>query len=137
MEVRRKSIVVLLGITIAGLVGASAASLGGITNESLGADAVVVASCDTDGIIAEYTTGYSTTLQAYEVTGVDLTDVAAGCAGKAWDVTLELLDKSVTPNVSTQISDNGVVQLGGGSFSASFTGVAAEDIVNLAVVISG
>ena len=130
MEIRRKSIVVLLGITIAGLVGASAASLGGITNDSLGADAEVVASCDTDGIIATYTNGYSTTLLAYEVTGVTISGGAPWCESLDWSVALD-------DGTATAIEDTGTVPVGGGSFSASFTGVAAEDIVNLAVVISG
>ncbi len=129
MEIRRKSIVVLLGITIAGLVGASAASLGGIANESLGADAVVVASCDKDGITATYTTAYSTTLQAYEVTGVTLSGVAAACVGLDYEVTLD--DGSVSG-----IEAFGVVP-GGGTITATFAGADAELVENLAVVISG
>jgi len=129
MEIRRKSIAVLLGITIAGVVGASAAGLGGITNESLGADAVVVASCDDDGIAATYVTDYSTTLQAYEVTGVTLSGVDAACVGLDYDVTLD--DGS-----PLGIEASGVVP-SGGTITATFAGADAELVENLAVVISG
>ena len=46
-----------LGALLAmGISGAAAASLGGLSGGSLGADDQVIASCDTDGISSSYTT---------------------------------------------------------------------------------
>lgn len=130
MEIRKKSIVVLLGITIAGLVGASAASLGGITNDSLGADADVVAACDTDGVVASFVNTYDATLQIYEVTGVTISGVAAGCDGLDYQLTLD--DGS-----PLGVEATGTVALTLGSFSVTFAGADAELVDNLAIVISG
>ena len=129
MEIRKKSVVVLLGIAIAGIVGASAASLG-LTTENLGADAKVVAACDS-AIDASYISTYNATNQEYEVTGVKLSNVAAACNGQNYSITL---DNGTPPGVEK----TGIVALGvGTSFTATFTGVSAKLITNLAVVISG
>ena len=47
---RKKLTAILLAALAFGLIAASAASLGGINSSDLGADASVVAACDTDGV---------------------------------------------------------------------------------------
>ena len=56
---RRIAVAVIAGVGTFGVIGASAASLGGITGSSLGADAAVIGSCDTDGVSLTYTNTYA------------------------------------------------------------------------------
>jgi hypothetical protein len=132
--VRRKRMVaaVIAGVAALGVVGASAASLGGITSNSLGADTVVVGSCDTDGVSLAYTNAYDATLGRYQTTSVAVSGIAPACAGKALNLTLK---------------DSGGVSLGGGTVasisgtSATVTlagsGANANAVVGAAAVISG
>ena len=66
-------------VTFAGFV-AVAASLGGVTEDDLGADNAAVASCDTDGVTASYTVAYDATDARHEVSA---TDVGGRCAPPA------------------------------------------------------
>lgn len=129
MEIRKKSLAVLMGIGIAGIVGASAASLG-LTSKSLGADAAVVASCDTaGGVNAAYTSSYSAALQQYAVSAVVLTNVDAACNGLAVSVTL-------TDGTSVLATQSGTAATGTTTINLAAP-VSAEDVTNVAVVISG
>ena len=129
---RRIAVAVIAGVGTFGVIGASAASLGGITGSSLGADAAVIGSCDTDGASLTYTNTYDATLGRYQTTGVNVTGIAAACAGKALALTLK---------------DSGGVALGSGTVasivgtSSSITltapGANANAVVGAAVVISG
>lgn len=131
MNLKRVAFAVGAGLVAAGAIGASAASLGGITGQSLGADDAVVASCDTDGITTAYTTAYDAGTGAYNVTGVDLSGVNAACNGL--DYALTLADGS---NVSLDEA-TGVLSVTLGAASIAVTPVAAEDVERLAIVISG
>ncbi len=88
---RRRRIVaaIIAGAATLGVVGASAASLGGITSNSLGADTAVVGSCDTDGVTLAYTNAYDATLGRYQTTSVNVTGINAACAGKTLSLTLK------------------------------------------------
>ena len=98
---RRRGAVVLLGIAAFGLAAASAASLGGLTSSSLGADNGAVTSCDTDGVTIAYgTPAYDPATGLYKVSTVTVGGIALGCSGKTVAVTL---------------SDVGNVSLGSGS----------------------
>ncbi len=78
------------GVLAIGVVGASAASLGGITSNTLGADVTTVASCDTDGVtLNPFTNSYDTTLARYETSGVTIAGIASGCNGKSLKITLK------------------------------------------------
>src|SRR5688572_11916526 len=80
---------VLFGLTIFGAVAGSAASLGGITSQGLGADATIVAACDTDGVGTTYTTAYNTTGSAgYKVATVTVTGLNDACDGDTIEVNL-------------------------------------------------
>jgi len=86
---RRRGAVVLLGIAAFGLAAASAASLGGLTSSSLGADNGAVTSCDTDGVTIAYgTPAYDATSGLYKVSTVTVGGIALGCSGKTVAVTL-------------------------------------------------
>jgi hypothetical protein len=53
---KRLIVALLVGGAVFGTVFAAAASLGGITSASLGADSAAVTSCDTDGVSVAFTT---------------------------------------------------------------------------------
>jgi hypothetical protein len=124
---RSHALVVLLGLGVTGAVGISAASLGGLRADDLGADADVVASCDSDGLDVSFTT--SVVAGTPEVSAVTLGDVAAACDGQTVDVTL---------------FDGAGAALGSGSGTAGTAGSVtvsvsadAEAVEGVAVVISG
>jgi hypothetical protein len=68
-----------LGVLAFGGVIASAATLGTISNASLGAGVQVVASCDTNGVTVAYQTTFDATLGKYKVTSVDVSGIDAAC----------------------------------------------------------
>jgi hypothetical protein len=127
---KRKSLAVVAAIAAFGAVSASAASLGGLTGTSLGADTSVVASCDTDGVAVGYTTAYAATPKEYQVSGVTLTGVAAACNGKSANVTVANAAGTSLGSATATVAGT----------SVSFTlpaGVSAQAVGNVAVVISG
>ncbi len=85
---RRIAVALVAGIGMFGVVGASAASLGGVTSASLGADVGVVASCDTDGVTLGYTNAYDAAAGLYKTTTVNVTAINAACNGKSIRLTL-------------------------------------------------
>ena len=145
-SMRKKSVAILAGVAIAGAVGASAASLGGLGGNDLGADTGDVASCDTDGIDVAYTTSYDATAAEYLVDSIDLSDINVNCAGQAYDLTVLMseFDDAVTGDpLVTPIAEAPIVFTGtigaGGTQSIDTTGstVPAEHVDGLAMSISG
>ena len=135
---KTRSLAVLGGLAVAGVVTASAASLGGITNDQLGASVDLVASCDIDGVDAAFTTAYTAPssptppeVGTYNVTAVDVSGIDASCANQTLDLTL-------TDEDGLAISSGTVATLGaGGTATVSVTPVDAEAVTGVAVVISG
>ncbi len=115
-----------------GLATASAASLGGITSSSYGADVGVVSSCDTDGVTVAFTNSYDASLGRYQTTAVTVSGIAAACASKTLALTLK--DGSGaslgTGSVASISGTSAVVAIGG-------AGANANAVVGTAVVISG
>lgn len=128
MNIRNKGLAVLAGVGVAGLVGAAAASLN-LTNDSLGADAQVVASCDTDGIAVEWTTAYDATAQAYEVSDVVLTGVDLACNGLDVEI-------SVTDGTTVLATEAGTATTGTTTVALT-TAIDASLVDGIGVVISG
>ena len=127
---RRRGAVILLGLGAFGLAAASAASLGGLTNQSLGADNAAVASCDTDGVGMAYTNAYDATAGLYKVTSVTVSGLAAGCNGKVISVTL-----SGTGGTSL---GSGTATVAGTSQAVSMTPTAdAKLVLGAAVAVTG
>ena len=87
-RIRRKGAAVLAGLIATTVIGASAASLGGLNSDDLGADTGTVGSCDTNGIDVEYRTAYNRGLGGYRVNRVVLRDVSADCIGLPYSITL-------------------------------------------------
>lgn len=131
MKLRRKMLAVLAGLLVFGLVSAAAATLGGLTVRSLGAESEVVASCDNDGIAVDW----GITLQGveYVVDSVELSDVAAACDGLNVEVTIFDGDSpnNVLATVSGVADDSGSLSLALGSPQP------ASEIHHIAVLIAG
>ncbi len=73
---------VLGALAAAGLVVASAATLGGINSGDLGADYSAVASCDSDGIVVNWDPSYDASFPNYAIGDVDISDIDPACAGQ-------------------------------------------------------
>ena len=124
MKIKSKSGAVLGALIAAALVSASAASLGGLTSENLGAESDVVAGCDDDGVDIAYVTDYDEVSQDYEVTGVRLLGLDDACIGQLASVAIDDLrgdgtagsdggvgrasSRSATSTLSTVTLDNGL-----------------------------
>jgi hypothetical protein len=78
----------IAGLTVFGAVFASAASLGGLTSGSVGADNAAVASCDTDGVTTSYATSWDSADDRYEITSVTVANVNNACDGRTLSVSL-------------------------------------------------
>ena len=129
---KKLMIAVLGGLLTAGLVGASAATLGGLSSGGLGAEDQVVAACDADGITVGYTNTYSATAQTYQVTAVNFTGVNAACNGKAASVSL----RNGTTNLGT--TNVASITVATSAFSVTLGAPVAATAVNgISVVISG
>lgn len=128
---RRKAFAIIVPAALLGLVGAAAASLGGITSPSLGADVVVVASCDTDGVTLAYTNGYDAALGRYQTTSVAVSGINAACNTHAISVTLK--DSSG----ASLGSGSSTVAGGAASVALSGSGANASAVVGAAVIITG
>ncbi len=143
-NMRKKSVAVLAGIAIAGAVGASAASLGGLGGEDLGADSAAVESCDTDGITVGYTTSFDATAGEYLVDSIDLSDINADCATQTYDLTALGTDAAGDPVeedfggpvILTTDSDLDLVN-DGMTIDTSGITLTAESVTGLAMTISG
>ena len=125
-----KRIVLAVAAGVAGFaaVTASAATLGGLNSQSLGADTTVVAACDTDGVSLAYTTAM--TAGEYKVTGVTLSGVNAACATK--NVKISLTDGTSTLAEVTGVKDATTSQ----TFAVA-SPVSAKAVTAAAVVIAG
>lgn len=85
---RRTILAAMAALTIFASVTASAASLGGVTATTVGANNVTIAACDTNGVASSYVVAYESALPAYEVTTVTIAGIADACNGKSMKVTL-------------------------------------------------
>jgi len=132
--VRKKLLAVVMAVLVFGLIAASAASLGGINTADLGADSVVVAACDTDGVDVDYNYTYNSGAPGYfEMTSVDVSSIAAGCDNYAIHVTLG--DDGTLGELGTgDVADIGATGTINVAISA---GVDAEAVEEIGIVISG
>ena len=125
-------IAVLVGVAMAGVAGASAATLGGLSSTGLGSDNSVVAACDTDGISIAYTTAYNATAQEYQVSAVNFTGVNAACNAKAASVSM----RNGTTNLGT--TNAASITVTASAFSITLASpVAAASVNGVSLIISG
>lgn len=126
----KKLSTVLVALLMFGIAGAAAASLGGITSSSLGADTTVVAACDSDGISVAYTTSYDHASGEFRVDSVDITGMATACTGQT--LSLDLLSGG---NASLGSASGAVTGASQSFVPAPKPAVSA--VQGLAVMISG
>jgi len=128
---KRHLLALAAGLAVAGASLASAATLGGLSAHSLGANDTIVASCDTDGIGVGYSNAYDATAKKFVVSSVNLTGIDSACDGKTMTVALA----KGTTTLDTQTV---TVALTSGAQSVSVAaGVAAQDVDHTAIVIEG
>lgn len=113
------------------MIAASAASLGGITTSTLGAETDVVAGCDPDGIAVDFTVAYNGATGEYDTATVDITDIETPqCDGQTISVTLA---DSAGASLGSASANLGAGQT---SYSPAITASAAA-VAGIAVVIDG
>lgn len=79
MKINRKGFALLAGAASILVVGASAATLGTLTPQTLGATTTVVAACQNNGLGVSWGTPTYTTTPTYTVNSGTITGIAAGC----------------------------------------------------------
>jgi hypothetical protein len=126
---RRRTLAVAAGLATFSVIGAFAATLGGIDSDQLGADASVVTSCDTDGVVVDYNTDYDTTDDRYEVSSVDISGIDAACVGQTLSVTLA--------DGTTNLTEEDQVVAGAAENVVFSVTPDAEAVTNTAIVITG
>jgi hypothetical protein len=148
MKIKSKSGAVLGALIAAALVSASAASLGGLTSENLGAESDVVAGCDNDGVDIAYVTDYDEVSQDYEVTGVRLLGLDDACIGQLASVAIDDTSGDGAPVLTEESEElvalSDIDGVDGDSDNALLedflivitTPVNAADVFNIAVVIA-
>jgi hypothetical protein len=117
------------GLATFSVIGAFAATLGGVASDDLGADTSVVAACDTDGVGVDYTVTYDTTDDRYEVASVDVTGIDAACAGQTISVTLA--------DTNANLAEHSQAVAGTSETLTFATAPDAEAVTNVAIVITG
>lgn len=134
MRSRRTLLAVLGGVLAFALVIGAAASLGGLTSTSLGANDSVVASCDTDGVTSSYSTVYNTTTAAgFKVNDVTVGGVASECADKSMTVTLSGAGDASLGSVTQAMPSTGTTNV----LNFVTSNVKAELVTGVHVVITG
>ena len=125
----------LFGLTVFGAVTGSAASLGGITSNGLGADDTIVAACDTDGVSTSYATAYNTTGSAgYKVTTVTVSGLNNACDGDAIEVRLTGAGNASLESATKTVETDGAAT----STTLTFNGTTlAESVTGVHIVVSG
>ena len=132
--IKRKTLFALvIALTIFGAVYGCAATLI-VGANALSAGNATVASCQASGTpTGTYSLAYDTTLAAYKISGVTVTNLDTNCAGKAISVTLT--GSSGASNLGTI---TGTVPGGGGSLSLTPSGtIAAASVTGVSVAIDG
>lgn len=90
MRNRKRLIIgLIVGVVVFATAFGMAASLGGLTSDSLGADDQTVGTCDSNGVSTSYTTDYSSAAPAgFKVVAVTVSGIANTCDGKTIEVAL-------------------------------------------------
>lgn len=136
---KRALLGLLAAMTAFGAVAASAASLGGVTSDSLGADNAAVAACDTDGVTTTYTAAYDSAIPGYETGTVTVGGIADACNGQTLTVNLVDSANASLGESSVTVAVDSTATTPDTSDDVDFTGsnVSAKSVENIHVTISG
>lgn len=129
----RAALAVAAGIAVFGIVGASAASLGGLSSPGVGSADDAIESCDTNGATLSYTRTFNGLTGKFDVNGVTVGGLASACNGRAISVVLK---NSETGAATATATFDGTVSAPG---ETSLTGdsMTAEDVRGVAVIVTG
>lgn len=122
---RKKLMAIVFALVAFSLVAASAASLGGISTSDIGAEADVVAACDSDGVSVSFTSAFQAA--EYQVNSVTVSGIDAGCDGQDLSVTLSDGTTPASPTSTGITSPSETVAID----------YSAEALTEVDVVISG
>ena len=137
---RKLALAVLASITIAGIAGASASSLGGLNTTGIGSDDEVTASCDSNSINVNYVTQFIANSAtpgsgSTAVTGVNFSGVDQNCDLKTATLTLVGATNNVLATASGTVAWSAA---NNGSFSLPLSGnVSAQALEGISLVIQG
>ncbi|MFZ4720336.1 MAG: hypothetical protein ACOYMR_12985 [Ilumatobacteraceae bacterium] len=133
LKPRKLALAVLASITIAGIAGASASSLGNLNSDSVGSGDTIVASCDSDGMNISYTTGYNAVSGKNEISGVTLTGISTACNGLDATLTLRQGNASLSSTNASSLLVTGTGASATASFSVNGADAALVDGVSLVI----
>ena len=122
----------LVAATVFATVLGAAASLGGISGTTLGADSAAVASCDSDGVTTTYNSVWDAADERYEVSTVTVGSVDDACDGMTLKVT-------VTDSTGAQVTEGTLAVPSSGAVShavALASNVDAEAVTGVHVTIA-
>jgi len=126
---RKRLTAVVLAVLVFSLIAASAATLGGINQADLGADATLVASCDDDGVVVDYQLSYNFGTGQFDISDVDVTSINANCNGD--DIYVEIGASGATID-----SGSGTVAAGAATVTMTAGTGDAEALDEIAIYIS-
>lgn len=133
---RKKNVVaVLAGVAVAAAIASSAATLGGLRTDSVGANSNSVASPINDGVAVSWTTSYGGFGSGYLVDGVTLTTIGDEEFPAGAEVKVTLVDENDAPLGSEFVYTVGASAVE--SITLGPAGVAAADVYGVSVVVDG
>ena len=115
-----------------GIIVASAATLGGLTADNLGADNTLLDSCNDGGLSIAYGNTYDPTGQRFVVANAVISSIDPGCVGQVMNVQLTGTDGTALSASTPLTLTNAVSQTV--TFS---TPAASEAVEGAAIVITG
>ncbi len=140
MSLKLNVIAVVAGVAVFAGVSASAATLGGIKTDDLGANSNSVVSLVTSGASVTYSVAYDATLGYYKVTGVSVAPIGATesfGAGASIKLTLKgAAGVSLGEYTGTGIAGTGPTT-GLVTLTPPGTAVAAADVIGASLVVNG
>lgn len=140
MSFRIKALAIVAGVAVFAAVSASAATLGGLRTNDLGANSNVVAAHVTGGVVVSFTPSYSLAAGYYVVSSVTLTPIvtATDKFGSGATVTLTLKGASNSSLTELTGTTTAAQAIAGASFTLPVSlQVAAADIQGVSLVING
>lgn len=129
LSLKKKTIAIVAGIAVFAAVSASAATLGGIKTDDLGANSNAVAAQVTGGVNVSFTTSYDSTLGGYKVTGVTLAPTGS-----------EVIPTTAADQLTLKASDGsslGQITGTGTTLGAPASTIPANLVYGVSLVING
>lgn len=127
---KRWILALVAGGVVGGAVFGAAATLGGITADTMSADSTAIAACDSDGVNTSYDFVFDPAVTAYKVTTVTVTEIDLPCQTYTLRVTLYDSSNNSLAERSVTIGNTGTETL---DFTAA--NINAELVTGMAVVI--